>query len=155
MWIQRVYLQQHLFKTKACSPGNFLSVVPKYPEITTFWRKYPEIFVHFRSLFIRPPMVIALPIPSMKGQSRLRIKTHAAFGVGIGVRYGVILSKKPQFPYFPVRAQSERFAGFSGEGNRQSEPDLGIILSLGSIVINIWCDYLYIRWNPYLFLLNH
>jgi len=40
-------------------------------------------FRQFRSLFSRPPMPFAWPIPTMTGQSRLRIKTHADFGSGI------------------------------------------------------------------------
>jgi hypothetical protein len=42
------------------------------------------------------------------------IETHAALGVGIGVKYGVIFANKPQLSDFLNLIQSERFAGFSG-----------------------------------------
>jgi hypothetical protein len=54
----------------------------------------------------------------MIGKRRVRIKTHADFGVGIGARYGLILSNSLQICDFLNMAQSERFAGFSGGGNR-------------------------------------
>jgi hypothetical protein len=53
------------------------------------------------------------------------IKTRAAFGVGIRALNEVILSNNLQISDFFNRVESGRFAGFSGEGNRQSEPDLG------------------------------
>jgi hypothetical protein len=54
----------------------------------------------------------------MKGLSWVRIKTHAAFGVGIGAKYGLISSNKLQICDFLDKILSERFAGFSGEGKR-------------------------------------
>jgi len=53
-------------------------------------------------------------------------QTHAAFRVVIGVLYGVILANKSQLCDFLVKAQSERFAEFSGEGNWQSELYTGL-----------------------------
>ena len=47
------------------------------------------------------------------------IKTHAALGVGIGARNRSILVKNPQLSDFLFMAQSERFAGFSGEGKSE------------------------------------
>jgi len=77
-------------------------------------------------------MPFAWPIPTMKGQSRLTIKTHAAFGVGIKVRYEVISSNNPQFSSFWIRVQSGRFAGFSGSKKEQSEPFKGLFYPGGS-----------------------
>jgi len=71
-------------------------------------------------------MPFAWPIPTMKGQSRLTIETHAAFGVGIKVRYEVILSNNPQLSGFWIRVKSECFAGFSGSKKEQSEPFTGL-----------------------------
>jgi hypothetical protein len=50
----------------------------------------------------------------MIGKRRVRIKTHADYGVGIGARYGLILSNRRQIIDFPMRIKSERFGGFSG-----------------------------------------
>ena len=76
-------------------------------------------------------MVVAWPIPIMKGESRVRIETHAALGVGIWVQYGVILPDIPQLSDFLARAKSECFTGFSGEGNGESEPVKGLFLLHG------------------------
>jgi len=53
----------------------------------------------------------------MRGYRRLRIKTHAAFLVEIGAIYGVSLSNNLQISDFLSRVKSERFAGYSREGN--------------------------------------
>ena len=53
------------------------------PESWLFTENNPELFVRFRPLFKGLPMVIAWPIATMIGQSRVRIKTHAALRVGI------------------------------------------------------------------------
>jgi len=64
----------------------------------------------------------------MKGKSRFRIESHASFGVGIGARYGVILTNEPQLSDFLERAKSERFAGFSGSGKWVIGARKGVIL---------------------------
>jgi len=80
-------------------------------------------------------MPFAWPIPIFKGQRRGRIKTHAAFGVGIWVRTGVILLNRRQICDFLDTAQSGRFAGFFREGNGQSEPDARLFYLRESIGI--------------------
>jgi hypothetical protein len=54
----------------------------------------------------------------------LTIKTHAAFGVEIGVQYGVSLSNNPKISDFWITGKSERFAGFSEIEIQQSELDM-------------------------------
>jgi hypothetical protein len=76
-------------------------------------------------------MVVECPIPTMKGERKVRIETHAALGVGIWVQYEVILPNKSQMPDLLARAKSERFRGFSGEGNGESEPFKGLFLLHG------------------------
>jgi DNA-directed RNA polymerase subunit E'/Rpb7 len=61
-------------------------------------------------------MVITQPIATMTSQRRLAIKTHAAFGVGIGMQIIDILPNKSQVSDFLNMVQSERFTVFSGEG---------------------------------------
>jgi hypothetical protein len=62
-----------------------------------------------------------------QGQDR----NSRSFGVGIWVQYGVILPDNPQLSGFLERVKSERFAGFSGEGNGESEPVKGLFLLHG------------------------
>jgi len=66
----------------------------------------------------------------MRGQSRVRIGTHAALRSNIGVRYGVSLVNSPQKFNFLNMTQSERFAGFSGKGKRVIGARNGLILPL-------------------------
>jgi hypothetical protein len=80
-------------------------------------------------------MVFTWRFPTVKGCWRGRIKTHAAFGVGIWVRTGVILLNRRQICDFLNTAQSGRFAGFFREGNGQSEPDARLFYLRESIGI--------------------
>jgi len=71
-------------------------------------------------------MVVEWPNPTMRGQSRVEIKTHGALAVGIWARYGVNLGNNPQISRFLISVKSERFTGFSGNEKEQTEPDRGL-----------------------------
>ena len=64
-------------------------------------------------------MVFTQPIATIPSQSKVTIKTHEAFGVGIGVKYGVSLVNNPHLPDFLAKVQSKRFAGFPDHENRK------------------------------------
>jgi hypothetical protein len=76
-------------------------------------------------------MVFMWRIPTMIGKRRVRIKTHAAFRVGIGVLFAVILSNNPQISDFLNISQSERFVGFFRIKKRIIGARFGVILLEG------------------------
>lgn len=59
-------------------------------------------------------------------------KTHPHLGVKIRVQYGSFSTNKLRIKDFQITIKSGRFTGFSGTGNRQSEPDTGLFSGRGN-----------------------
>lgn len=73
-------------------------------------------------------MVARQPIPTIFGYSRLRIKTHTAIGVGMGVHNGDILPKKPQISDFKKGGTIGAFYGVFRIGKLAIGAQHGVIL---------------------------
>jgi len=98
----------------------------KYVIITVFRQIRAQNGVNFGGFHNRPLKPFRQPISPQTSQSMPKTKTHPILNVKIQGQYMRISAKNRFKTDIKALHKSGRFTGFSGSGNRQSEPCTGL-----------------------------